>query len=168
MADEIAENLEETLMGRTGERDFFVFYHHTGGIMPIMRISEEEYESEAEVETVILETLVRSDPTDFMYLRLLGDKYTRSGRIEDGLRVDLTLSTLFPEDATVFYNLACSWSMLNQIDKAVDAFSRAMQLGWDNLEFALDDEDLRNLRRDPRFMELTRHLLAGGEEDLPA
>ena len=144
--------------GRTGEKDLFVFYHHSGGLLPLLGTRAEEGEADDNPALGIYEALVRSDPTDFLYLRLLGDQYTKCGRVEDGLRVDLTLTTLFPEEAACFYNLACSWSLLGELDKALEAMKRAVGLGWRDMEFAASDADLENLRADPRFADLAREV----------
>lgn len=140
---------------RTGEKDLFAFYHHSGGIQAILEVPEEEAAADGaaagDPELRILEALARVDPTDFLYLRLLSDLYTKAGRVRDGLRVDRALATLYPNEPTIFYNLACSWSLLADIEEALSAFERALELGWHDFEFARKDADLENLRRDPRF-----------------
>lgn len=146
------------LVGRTGEKDLFIFYHHSGGILPVTDVPEAAPAEEEDPALAIYEALARSDPTDFLYLRLLGDLYTKHGRVRDGLRIDLTLTTLFPAEAACFYNLACSWSLLGEVDKALAALRRAIDLGWGDMDFARGDPDLENLRADPRFEELVREI----------
>ena len=64
-----------------------------------------------DVEIGFLEGLVARDPGYIEALQLLGDDYTRRGRVEDGLRVDQRLKGLRPGDPDVHFNLACSLAL---------------------------------------------------------
>jgi hypothetical protein len=55
---------------------------------------------------------------------LLGDDYTRRGKFKAGLDVDTRLAKLRPDDALVYYNLACSYSLTSQMDAAELDFER--------------------------------------------
>ena len=68
-----------------------------------------------------MEGLVRRDPDYADALQLLGDHYTQRGRYAEGLKVDERLSRLEPHAPLVFYNLACSYSLTEQFDRAVFA-----------------------------------------------
>ena len=59
-------------------------------------------------------------------LQLLGDHYTQRGRYLDGLKVDERLARLEPHNALVFYNLACSYSLTDQFDRAAFALEKAL------------------------------------------
>jgi tetratricopeptide (TPR) repeat protein len=98
-----------------------------------------------------LEGLVRRDPDYVDALQLLGDHYTRRGRYTDGLKVDERLARLKPQDATVFYNLACSYSLTGQFDRAVLALERALQQGYRDFNWLARDPDLRQLHQQPVF-----------------
>ena len=65
-----------------------------------------------------MEGLVRRDPDYVDALQLLGDHYTQRGRYTEGLKVDERLARLAPENAIVFYNLACSYPLTDQFDRA--------------------------------------------------
>ena len=77
--------------------------------------------SQRDLDTQIefMEGLVRRDPDYVDALQLLGDHYTQRGRFADGLKVDERLARLEPGNAVVFYNLACSYSLTDQFDRAV-------------------------------------------------
>ena len=75
----------------------------------------------------------------------LGDAYTKAGEYEKGLKIDLKLSRLRPNDPVVFYNLACSYSLLNEIDLAYSALERAILLGYNDFKYMLNDADLKNI-----------------------
>jgi tetratricopeptide (TPR) repeat protein len=52
---------------------------------------------------------------------------------------------------TTMYNLACSYARLDQKDKAFDRLFGALEAGFDSPGMLRSDEDLDNLRGDPRF-----------------
>ena len=66
-----------------------------------------------------MEGIVRRDPDYVDALQLLGDHYTQRGRFPEGLKVDERLARLEPRNPLVFYNLACSYSLTEQFDRAV-------------------------------------------------
>jgi hypothetical protein len=51
----------------------------------------------------------------------------------------------------VWYNLACSLSLLKRIDESLQALQQAITLGYDDFEFLAKDPDLDTLRRSPEF-----------------
>ncbi len=104
-----------------------------------------------DVEIEFLEGLARRETGWVEALKLLGDAYTRRGRIAEGLRVDERLAGLCPEDPEVHYNLACSLSLSHQFDQAFAALDRAFQLGYKDLDSLSKDPDLANLRQHPLF-----------------
>ena len=107
-----------------------------------------------DIEIEFLEGIVRRDPAYTDALQILGDNYTRRGRLADGLQVDLHLSRLRPEDAGVHYNLACSYALTDQPDLAVAALSRALDLGYRDFKWLRRDPDLRKVRRHPLFRQI--------------
>jgi len=72
----------------------------------------------------------------------------------DGLKVDQRLATLRQDDPIVHYNLACSYSLVEQADDAFGALSRAMELGYADVEHVEKDGDLENVRSDARYQEI--------------
>ena len=83
----------------------------------------------------------------------IGDLYTYRGMVEKGLDVDIRLSRLRPDDDLILYNLACSYSLMHQIDKAFGAMKLALECGYDDLNYLEVDDDLDHLRKDERFQE---------------
>lgn len=105
---------------------------------------------------------VKRLPDDVEALAELGHALTRLGRHEEGLVVDRRLARLVPDDPITHYNLACSYALLQLSDEALDALERSIALGYEDVDFLLDDDDLANVREDPRFRSLVRRL---GERD---
>jgi tetratricopeptide (TPR) repeat protein len=101
-----------------------------------------------------IEGLVRRDPNYVDALQLLGDHYTQRGRFPEGLQVDERLASLEPQNSLVFYNLACSYSLTGQFDRAVAALEKALSLGYRDFAWLAKDPDLKNLRAQPAYRDL--------------
>jgi tetratricopeptide (TPR) repeat protein len=98
-----------------------------------------------------MEGLVRRDPDYVDALQLLGDHYTQRGRYTEGLKVDERLSRLDPENALVFYNLACSCSLTDQFNRAALALEKALSLGYRDFAWLAKDPDLKKFRQQPAY-----------------
>ncbi len=112
--------------------------------------------SQRDLDTKIefMEGLVQRDPDYVDALQLLGDHYTQRGRYVEGLKVDERLARLEPHNSLVFYNLACSYSLTEQFDRAVLALEKALQLGYRDFAWLARDPDLRKLRQQPVYRAL--------------
>ena len=108
----------------------------------------------ADLEVQFFEGILERDPCHEEVLRLLGYIYTARTQYREGLEMDLRLIRLRPQDATAFYNLACSYALLGEADKAFEALGRAMTLGYDHAEEMDTDPDLESIRSDPRYAPL--------------
>jgi tetratricopeptide (TPR) repeat protein len=113
-------------------------------------------------EIAFFEGIARRDPDYIEALQVLGDAYTKTGQWEKGLLVDQRLARLCPENPLVFYNLACSYSLMKSIDEAFAALDRAVQLGYNDARWLAKDPDLENLRHDSRFETIRLHLRKRG------
>lgn len=56
------------------------------------------------------------------------------------------------------YNMACSYSLMNEKGKALHALAEAMNAGFQQLQQLLSDTDLDNIRNEPAFQELLLQL----------
>src|SRR5471030_405201 len=101
-----------------------------------------------------IEGIVRRDPDYVDALQLLGDHYTQRGRFNEGLKVDERLARLDPENALVFYNLACSYSLTEQFDRAAFALEKALSLGYRDFAWLAKDPDLKKFRAQPAYQDL--------------
>ena len=101
---------------------------------------------------------VRRRPENIDALSELGHVYTRLGRYEDGLKVDQRIVAIAPEGPTARYNLACSQALCGRATAAIDSLRTAEVLGYDDVKFIAEDDDLQTLRDHPRFVELLAEL----------
>ena len=63
-----------------------------------------------------------------------------------------------PGDPVVRYNVACNLATLGEIDKALDYLGKAVKQGTISASWMRNDDDLANLRDDPRFQALVQTL----------
>jgi len=108
-------------------------------------------EDNTDFEIQFYENILKDRPDFVEALRALAEIYTRSGRYQDGLKLDQRLIELVPDDAIAYYNLACSYSLLKDIDNSLNAIKRAVELGYADFSYMKRDPDLENLREDVRF-----------------
>ena len=106
---------------------------------------------ELDVKISFLEGLVRRDPRYVEALQILGDHYTHRGDYDRSLEVDEQLSRLEPCNPLVFYNLACSYTLNREFDRAAASLDQALNLGYRDFKWLAKDPDLRPLRQHPLF-----------------
>lgn len=109
------------------------------------------------------EGIVRKNPVLTACLMYLANAYTAVGMYEKGLEIDKRLSRLLPDDPLVIYNLACSYSLTNDIEMAISTLKRAIDLGYNDIEHLLKDKDLKNIRRDERYKNLINNMIKSGQ-----
>ncbi|WP_372805980.1 tetratricopeptide repeat protein [Pontiella sp.] len=117
------------------------------------------------VELAFLQKVSERLPEDVEILQALADLYTRTGKYQEGLVIDLKLSHQLPHDNLVWYNLGCSYSLTNRPDDAFEALSKAVDLGYNDYDWMKTDPDLNNLHADPRFESLLSWLYSACEEE---
>ena len=105
-------------------------------------------------EIAFFEGIIEASPDYVEVLMNLGNLYTKRGDWAKGLDVDKRLVRLRPDDAIVHYNLACSLSLLEELEASFVELQKAVELGYDDYAYMLKDDDLENARKDPRFTTL--------------
>ncbi len=102
-------------------------------------------------QITFFERLLKNTPDFIDALIPLAHAYTEIGEYTKGLKIDKRLSRLRPQDSLVFYNLACSFSLLNMIDESLKSLQKSIQLGYNDLNHLVKDKDLESIRSDQRF-----------------
>ncbi len=112
--------------------------------------------TDVEFEIHFYENILKESPNFVQALTAIGDAYTRAGFWQKGLEVDLKLARMRPNDPTVFYNLACSYALLNQTPAALSALTKAIEFGYNDFEYLRADADLENLLKDFHVQEFIK------------
>lgn len=110
-------------------------------------------------EIQFFESILRRNPRDSDVIEILGGLYTKEGRIDEGLRMDRKLVRLKPDNATAHYNLACSLALKKRRAEAMRSLVRAVELGYKDLDWMLQDPDLDALKKHPAFRALAAKLV---------
>lgn len=104
-------------------------------------------------EISFYEKLLQAYPDFIDVLIPLGNAYTRRGRYDKGLEIDLRLTQMRGEDPLTWYNLACSHSLLKHVEESVEALRRSFELGYADMSYMQKDPDLLHIRQSPRYRE---------------
>ncbi|MBI4834853.1 MAG: redoxin domain-containing protein [Planctomycetes bacterium] len=84
-----------------------------------------------------------------------GDKNYKEGKYQAA--IECYLKALEDDnDPGLWYNLACTYSLVNQVDEALGALKKAIQFGYSEWTWMDNDPDLENIRKDPRYKELRK------------
>ena len=117
------------------------------------------------VELRFLKKIAARLPEDLEVLQALAELYTKVGQYDKGLAIDIQLGQLLPNDDLVWYNLGCSYALMQRLDEAFEALSRSIELGYGDYDWMKTDPDLSNLIADPRFESLLNWLYTVCNED---
>lgn len=107
--------------------------------------------NDIDFEIRFYENILREAPDFIETMMALADLYTKKGLYREGLELDERLARLRPDDPVIFYNLACSYSLVNDRHAALSAIRRAIDIGYDDFEHLVNDQDLANLMTDAQF-----------------
>ncbi|MFI5356560.1 MAG: TPR end-of-group domain-containing protein [Opitutales bacterium] len=110
--------------------------------------------SDHEFDMQFFESVLRRSPAYTEVIEILGGLYTKHGRIADGLRMDRKLVKLLPENATAHYNLACSLALSKRNRDALRSLDRAIELGYRDVDWMMQDPDFEELKQHPGFTAL--------------
>ena len=131
-----------------------------------LRVPEYEFDlktpeflkTDDEFEIWFLEGVLEIYPAYAECLMFLGNLYTANRMYGEGLKVDVKLSKLKPCDSAVHYNLACSYSLLGSVNKALESLGKAVVLGYNDIKHLESDSDLDGLRDEAGYEMLINKL----------
>jgi non-specific serine/threonine protein kinase len=98
-----------------------------------------------------LENQLKQVPEDARARILLSSDYAELGRVDDALKELNLAMTLRANEASILYNAACTYAMLQRKEQAMDALRKAWEAGFKDAIWARKDPDLAILRDDPEF-----------------
>jgi tetratricopeptide (TPR) repeat protein len=85
----------------------------------------------------------------------LGWCYKRIGRIDLAIEALQVAQSAEPDEAIVYYNLACYWSLANNKNHAIENLSRAIAIDAQYRDLIDREKDFDSLRSDPDFQAIT-------------
>jgi serine/threonine protein kinase/Tfp pilus assembly protein PilF len=115
-----------------------------------------------ESAVVYWQQVVEQDPEFGEGWARLGNSLIKTGQAELAIAA-LQRAAEFPEYAgAACYDLGCVYALSNQVDAALQALNRAIELEFDAAELLQKDTDLDSLRDDERFRQLVSQVAGGG------
>jgi tetratricopeptide (TPR) repeat protein len=107
-----------------------------------------------EFDIDFFERLLARKPDAVEVLRVLAELVSKKGLLTRAVELDRRLVELLPDDFLARYNYACSLARAGRADEAIDSLSRAILLGYDDIDHMESDPDLESLRSHPDFLAL--------------
>lgn len=111
-------------------------------------------ERQTATEIAFLQALHLRLPKNERIIPPLSDLLIRNGKYREGLSVDQQLVRLRPTDPQAWYQLGCSFAMLNRPDDAIQALVMAIDYGYRDINTMLKDPDLKPLQQNLNFLAL--------------
>ncbi|MBI4712499.1 MAG: redoxin domain-containing protein [Planctomycetes bacterium] len=84
------------------------------------------------------------------------ERYFKEGKYQDAVGSYKKALEVVADDSNIWYNLACAYSLLKQVDEGLNALKKAVEYGWSEFHWMDNDPDLTNLRNDPRYKEIRK------------
>jgi hypothetical protein len=102
----------------------------------------------------VLEGQLQRFPDDVRARVLLAADLANFGKPEEAVMHVKIAVAMRPTDANVLYNAACTYGTLKMKADAMATFRRAVEAGYSNVNWCMNDPDLAILRDDPEFKKL--------------
>jgi serine/threonine protein kinase/Tfp pilus assembly protein PilF len=109
-------------------------------------------------EMEVLESQLQRFPDDVRARVLLAADLATLGKPEEAVMHVKIAVAMRPTDANVLYNAACTYGSLQMKMDAMATFRRAVEAGYSNLNWCLNDPDLAILRNEPEFRNLAARM----------
>jgi len=103
--------------------------------------------SQADFEIEFYERIRERNPDNVDVLLVLGDLFSEKKWHRRALQVDLKLVELLPASPLVFYNLACSYALTQQITESLGALKLAIAAGFSDFDHLEQDADMDPVRQ---------------------
>ena len=101
-----------------------------------------------------LENHLKQVPEDARARVLMATDYAELGRVDDAIRELNMAITLRANEASILYNAACTYAILNRKREAMETIKKAWEAGFKDSVWARRDPDLALLHDEPEFQRL--------------
>jgi non-specific serine/threonine protein kinase len=147
---EVADMAEEAIVASGDDYNVYVTISNSLGALG----KAEALASLRLRQIAALENHLKPVPEDARARVLLSASYAELGRTEDAVREANLAMALRPNEATVLYNLACTYCALKKKPEAMEAIRKAWQAGFREADWARRDPDLSLIHDEPEFQQL--------------
>ncbi len=104
----------------------------------------------------VIQGHLEMNPHDTRALMFGANQLCIIGEQEKGLELAERALRQSDNEPNLLYNGACFYALQGDIDRSLELFARAVELGWGNRDWLETDSDLDSLRADPRFIALLK------------
>jgi non-specific serine/threonine protein kinase len=105
-------------------------------------------------EREVLEAQLQRFPDDVRARILLASDQGSAGETDSAIMHVKIAVAMRPTDANILYNAACTYGLLGMKIDALDTFRRSVAAGYSNLDWCMNDPDLKILHEEPEFKAL--------------
>ena len=111
-------------------------------------------DTQTEFELHFFAGILRRHPSNLDVIRAHSRNLAQLGMHLETLEIDRRWVRLTPNDPLAHYNLARTYALTSQFEQALDSLRNAIECGYRDFQSIRQENDLRDLRDDPRFAEL--------------
>ncbi|MDA1141148.1 MAG: HEAT repeat domain-containing protein [Planctomycetota bacterium] len=86
----------------------------------------------------------------------LGNRYLTDGKYDKAEAQYLKALKTDPKNPIAAYNMACTYSLKEELKASLDWLEKAVEFGFDDFTWMQEDPDLKNLLEEARFKEIVR------------
>ena len=115
-----------------------------------------------EKEMVVIQQQLEMVPEDVRARILLAADYASLGRAREAVAELEKAVSMRPGDPDTLYNAACTYGCLDMKAEALTMFSRSVDCGYSNPDWASQDSDLACIHDDPEFKRILTEVLRRG------
>jgi len=102
--------------------------------------------------------MIEKHPKDAQAWFMLGFSVHYQGRYEEARELFLNSEELGSNKGLVHYNLACGYAQQGNEKKALDELEIAMQVGFNQPDWAEEDPDLESIRTNENFQKIVQKM----------
>ena len=117
-------------------------------------------ETDHQFEIDFCRSILKRDGRNLAVMEMLAGFLTKSGQVDEGLELDQRIVELDPDNAISHYNLACSLALKSRSADAIASLRAALELGYDDFDWLMKDQDLLSLHDLPAFSALVSEFRA--------
>ena len=128
---------------------------HNVDAMNNLKLAEDHKKLDASISHLLEE--LKTHPNDRKIISLLSFYYARKGDYTNSLTNFKRLLSLNPKDPDVYYNIACLYAKMNEINNSIKWLDMAIIKGFNKWSTIKEDIDLNNIRQTAFYKQLIQN-----------